>query len=391
MEKKIFFFLIPALFLYFKAVAQTTVPKRHKVAIFTPLYLDSVFTAGNNYRYNKSFPKFLHAGLDFYQGAQLAIDSLKNSAAPLEVFIYDSRSRRYPLSQQINAPELSDVEMIIAHASAPDVRLLADAALKRKIPFISATLPNDAGITENPYLVILNSSLRTHSEGIYGYLQKYHSRDRIVVFKKGGTQEEEIEEHLKNFSKNTASVPLKIEFENIGNDFDAERLIRKLDSTRRTVCLAGSLDENFGSKLSQELASVSNTYPITLIGMPTWDNLNIFSKPEFKNIDIVYGTPFFYGRPDRLLNHIRSVFSAKVNGRPTDMFYRGYEVTLRFILLLLDAKKDVASNLIRKGNFVFTNFDIQPVLLNSRNMTLDYFENKKLYFVKYINGIKRVE
>jgi hypothetical protein len=70
------------------------------------------------------------------------------------------------------------------------------------------------------------------------------------------------------------------------------------------------------------------------------------------------------------------------------MFFRGYETMLRFGLLLLDTKKDVASNLTRKGNFIFTQFDIQPVFLNKSNMTLDYFENKKLYFVKYNNGIK---
>ena len=81
---------------------------------------------------------------------------------------------------------------------------------------------------------------------------------------------------------------------------------------------------------------------------------------------------------------------AAVNGRPTDMLFRGYETMLRFALLLLDTKKDVASNLSRKGNTVFTLFDIQPVFLNKTNMTLDYFENKHLYFVKYINGVQSV-
>jgi len=39
---------------------------------------------------------------------------------------------------------------------------------------------------------------------------------------------------------------------------------------------------------------------------------------------------------------------------------------------------------------VFTDFDIQPVYTNRQNMTLDYFENKKLYYVRIINGIKSV-
>jgi hypothetical protein len=82
---------------------------------------------------------------------------------------------------------------------------------------------------------------------------------------------------------------------------------------------------------------------------------------------------------------------AKVEGKPTDMYYRGYETMLRFALLLLDTKKDMASNLSRKGNYVFTAFDIQPVFLRGQNMDLDYFENKKLYIVKVSNGAKTVQ
>ena len=72
------------------------------------------------------------------------------------------------------------------------------------------------------------------------------------------------------------------------------------------------------------------------------------------------------------------------------MFYRGYETTLRFAQLLLESKQDISANLTRKGNYVFTAFDIEPVFLNKQTMTLDYFENKKLYYVKIVNGVKTV-
>lgn len=389
--KKLIVPLILILIFSFQLSGQNPPPVTHKVAIFTPLYLDSVFTTNYAYRYANSFPKFLHAGLDFYQGAQLAIDSLQNAGAALEVFIYDSRSKRKPISQLLSSPEFANVEMIIAQGSAQEVRLLADAALKRKIPFVSATLPNDAGITANPYFVVLNSTLRAHCEGIYQYLQKYHKQDRIIVYTRNGTQETDIKNNLLNYSKATNTTPLKLEFENIGSDFTSERLTRKLDSTRRNIIIAGSLNLDFGLKLSQQLATVSNTYPITLFGMPTWEDISVFAKPEYRNMEIVYSTPFNYSRPDRLMNNITTIFTSITNGRPTDMFYRGYEVTLRFLLLLLDTKKDVAANLTRKGNYVFTNFDIQPVFLNNQSMTLDYFENKKLYFARYVNGVKSIQ
>lgn len=365
-------------------LAQT--PLRQKVAVFTPLYIDSAFD-GSEYRYDKTFPKFLNPGIEFYQGVQWAIDSLEKKGAPLEIFIYDSRSKKIPLEQRLNNNELKDVQMFIAHASSNDVRILATEAQRRKIPFISATFPNDAGITSNPYMVVLNSTLRTHCEAIYEYLQKYHSKDKIILFRKNGAQETQLRDYFTNVAKATTSAPLKIEMVDIGSNFTVNALTKHLDSTRRNICISGSLDENFGTNLLQQLSSMSNSYPVTVIGMPTWDAFN-FSKPEFKNTEIIYTTPFNYNRSGGLSGRLNGMFEETINSRPTDMFFRGYETMLRFGLLLLDTKNDVTSNLTRKGNFVFTQFDIQPVFLNKSTMTLDYFENKKLYFVKYSNGIQ---
>ncbi len=370
--------------------AQTAPPARHKIALFAPLFLDSAFDAADNYRFSKTFPKFLNPGLEFYQGAQAAFDSLEKAGAPLEVFVYDTRAKNTSVAREVAAPELSNVEMIFAHANTAEVKTLAEAAQKKKVPFISATLPSDANITNNPFYVVLNPTLRTHIEGVYKYLQQYHRNDRIIIFNKTGAQENQIKLYIEEFGKATTTKPLKLQFHNIGSNFNAAQITGRLDTLQKTVCIAGSLNEGFGLKLAQTLASVSSSYPVTLVGMPTWDGFTL-TKPEFKNMEIVYSTPFNYGKWNPLQTQLSKAFETEINSRPTDMYFRGYETVLRFTLLLLDAKQDVASSLSRNGNYVFTEYDVQPVLLNAENMTLDYFENKKLYFTRIINGIKTVQ
>jgi hypothetical protein len=376
--------------LAFSGKAQTGQPYRHKIALFAPLFLDSAFNAGYSYRFDKTFPKFLNPGLEFYQGAQAALDSLDRAGAPLEVFVYDTRSKQASITQMVNRPELSNVEMIFGHVNTPEVRVLADVAQKKKIPFISATLPNDGNVSANPYYVVLNPTLRTHAEGIYKYLQQYHRNDRVIVFRKSGTQEDQVKQYMEEFARNSAGPALKMQFENVGASPNVTQLTGKLDTLRRTVCVAGSLDEGFGLKLAQGLASVSDQYPMVLVGMPTWDGFPL-TKSEFRNMEIVYGTPFNYTRWSALGTQLTKAFESKVNGRPTDMYFRGYETVLRFVTLLLQTNKDVASNLTRNDNYVFTQFDIQPVFLDKNDMTLDYFENKKLYFTRIVNGIKSVQ
>lgn len=362
---------------------------RHKIAVFAPLYLDSAFNSAGNYVFNRSFPKFLNPGVEFYQGVQLALDSLQKRNAPLEVFIYDLKSEKRSVAQIMQSREMADVEMIIAHSNATETRLLADIAQAKKIPFISVTLPNDVGVENNPYMVMLNTTLRGHMEGIYKMLQRNYPLDQLIVFRKEGIQEDILENYLKELEKITVSVPLKIKMVDVGTNFSAQTLASHMDSTKRSVIISGSLEEWFGSRLAQKLSELSPAYPITLVGMPTWDNFN-FNKPEYKALDIVYTTPYYYNRSTGLERDLAASFEKELNGRPTDMFFRGYETTLRFALLLLDTKKDVASNLTRKGNHVFTRFDIFPVFKDKNQMVLDYFENKNLYFIRVSNGSKRL-
>lgn len=360
-----------------------TVPQ---VAIFIPLYLDSAFDAGNNYRYDKSFPKFINPGLEFYEGVQLALDSLKAEHAPLEVRIYDTRSSTQSIAQIVQSPEFRKTGLILGHVTPGELQQLASAALHMNIPFINVNYPNDGGITNNPDLVILNSTLRTHCEGIYRFMQRNYATKPILLFRKKGTQEDRLQHYFMEIEKTTASVPLKIKFITLEDNFDAAALAPHLDSTMETICIAGSLDENFGRSLCQGLASLNKTYPSLIIGMPTWDNINDFNLPEYKDEEIFYTTPFYTNPADNLSKSIQQYFKTKFYSRPSDMVFRGYETTWHFAKLLLQYGKNLSGSIGEKKYKVFDDFDIEPVFLNKQNMTLDYFENKKVYFVKKVDG-----
>jgi hypothetical protein len=361
--------------------------QRQKIVIFTPLYLDSVFDATGNFKFEKNnFPKYVVPGLEFYQGVQTAIDSLERRGAPLEIFIYDSRGKE-SLSNQLNKPEIKNASLIIANTNAQETRFIADAALKNKTPFISASYPNDAGISNNPFFVILNSTLQTHVEKMYEFLQKYHSQDNLVYFTRPGAQENQLKSQFIEFSKVTTTKPVNIKFVELAKNFKATDLKKYLDSTKRNVCIAGSLDESFGLSLLKEFQALHHTYPLRVMGMPNWDRLN-FSR--IANIEIIYSSPFNYNRNTALETKLYEEYNSNFSSKPGELFFRGYETTLRFGLLLLDTKKDVASNLTRKGNTVFTSFDIQPVFKDVNTMALDYFENRNIYFIKNFGGMRTV-
>src|SRR5580704_15086478 len=137
MKRKFRYFLPILLLVYTNvSIGQTdTAARTHTIAIFVPLYLDSVFDA-TEYRFDKNFPKFLNQGLEFYEGAQLALDSLQTEGAHLDVHIYDTRSSHNSITQILKDEAFQQVELIIGHVTNGDLRQLADAALHKNIPFI---------------------------------------------------------------------------------------------------------------------------------------------------------------------------------------------------------------------------------------------------------------
>src|SRR5688572_8143371 len=123
--------------------------ERQKIAVFTPLYLDSAFDATGKFRFEKTGARMSSAGLDFYYGVQLALDSLKKRNAQLEIFVYDTRGKE-GLEELLAKEEFEDMDLLIAQSSVDETRTLASFGQQKKVPFISATLPNDAGINNNP-------------------------------------------------------------------------------------------------------------------------------------------------------------------------------------------------------------------------------------------------
>jgi hypothetical protein len=357
---------------------------RHQVAIFLPLYLDSAFDATGSYRYDKNFPKFINPGLEFYEGAELALDSLRKEGVRLDVHIYDTRSATQSIQQVVADSAFDSTELIIgAVMNAGEEQQLAAVALKHRVPFINVNFPNDAGITANPDLVILNSTLRAHCEAIYRYVQRNYPTKPLVYFRKKGAQEDRLKGYFTDLDHTTAGVPLKMQYVTLDDNFDQGAVGAYLDSTVQTVCIAGSLDEGFGGRLAGVLAFMKS-YPTTLIGMPTWDNLD-FSKPELAGKEIVYTTPFFINPADTLVKEINLNYKGRFYSRPSDMVFRGYESVYRFGHLMTLYGRDLGGSIGEKKFKVFNDFNIEPVFLN-RSMMLDYFENKKLYFVHMVDG-----
>lgn len=386
--KKYFLYLAPLLLLFSSthlfAQADST-DKTIRVGLFAPIYLDSVFANGQ-YKYKDQMPKIVIPGLDFVEGSQIALDTIR-TIVPVKVSVYDYKSANQTISKLILSNTFDSLDIIIGSVGPAEFKQLADIALKKNIPFISATYPNDGGITANPNTIILNATLNTHCSGIYNYLVKALPTSKITLLKKQGVVEERIAAQFSKLNTgNTGKPLLSISTNLLKDSFDITAIEKQLDSTRVNTIIAGTLDENYGKRIASFCAVLSKKYTINLVGMPNWDGIKDFSKPDYKNLPIFYSASFYNDEADKWSVAIKTAFKERTNGTAMDMVYKGFESTYYFLSLLLKNKTGFMFNLNDKSYKVFTDYDIKPVRNNSKSLTPDYFENKKVYIIKKING-----
>lgn len=361
--------------------------KVHRIGIFAPLYLDSVFTVEGKFRYKDGMPKFIVPGIDFVNGAQLALDSIRLQNEEVSAFIYDSKSYLLPISQLIKTRKLDSLDLIIGSVKDFDYRLLADFALSKKIPFVSATYPNDGGVTANPFLVVVNSTLKAHCEAIFSYLLQNHGTDNIFLVRKKGLQEDKVAAYFKAMNDQDSSHLLNIKTLNLDSTVSANYLKQKLDTTKLNVIIGASLDENFAASLTASSFALQDDFAISLIGMPNWGGFkSLMKKEQFTDFPVYVTTPYFNNKWDDYSKLLVAGYAKKYKGKPSDMVFKGFECTYLFTRLLTSYPTDMMNHINDKNFKVFSDYNFRSVLLKKENTLPDYFENKHLYFIKIMNG-----
>ncbi len=381
--KQFVFYLFPVLVSVQLNAQVTPAGARHKMAIFTPLYLDDAFNADGSYRFSaSSFPKNSIQGLEFYHGVSMAVDSLSRLNVPVDIYVYDSKSGRESLEQQFSKCAADGVELIIANTTISELGRLAKLAADKKITLINATVPNDANTTENPYFVVISPTLGTQIQGLFQHIKNNYAGQEIVFFThKGGTSEDYIKSAFDVLNKGANPIPIK--YVQIGDTAAVSRAIYSLDKNKPALLLSGSLDNTFGDNVLVRAAAEVNNFPkVVVFGMPTWENLSM-TKDDYKDVEIVYGTPFHKSGNTAAGNTIAASYNKKMFARPSDLVYRAFGLTYRFGQLVNKYGKNVNQHFADRSFRMFYDYNIQPVYLNGK---MAYYENKKLYFLRFLNG-----
>jgi ABC-type branched-subunit amino acid transport system substrate-binding protein len=352
---------------------------RPVIVVIAPVYLDSCFS-GDTYLLGKNnLPRYIMPGLDFYNGMILAIDSLKKENSTVQFVFIDSKSSPELMEDPEDAPALQDASLIIASFNTRnEIEPLAAFAQKKKIPLISATYPNDAGITANPYFTLINPTLTAHIEAIHRFMRKTFPTETILYFRKNSAGDDMIQQLFSKQQTAGGGLPLRTKTIALPDSLTAEQVLGYLDSTKRNTIFCGSLDDRFAVALSNAIGS-NRAYRTVMIGMPTWDGIRDMNR----NVEYLYTSPYNLTRTDKVSIQITNTYRARFAGRPSDMVFKAFELVFRSAKLLQQYNSNWLQHMNGGEYKIFHDFNLQPVRSASG---IDYTENKKLYFIRKADG-----
>ena len=386
MKKNICFALCVLFFSATQSLAQNTVPpnKIYRIAVFSPMYLDSVFSNSELISSN-SIPKFIMPSVEFVQGARIALDTLALNGKKAEAFIYDSKSFTRPISWLVKNKLLDSIDLIIGSVKEPDYQELANFAAQKSIPFVSATYPNDGGVTQNPFLIILNSTLKAHCQGIFSYLVQKHGTDKIYLVKKKG--DDRIDNYLKEANMQDGKPLLNIKTITLDSSISSYALSRRIDTTQSSVIIGASLNELFAKKLADACYPIQKNHPLVLMGMPNWDGFkSLVKKDAYPDFPILYTTPHYDSKNNSFDSLLVQKYFQLYRSKPSDMAYKGFETTYFFTNILLNNDGDFMSHINDNRYTVFHDYNFVPVYIAKPNNSPDYFENTHLFIMQILNG-----
>ena len=365
-----------------KTAPLPTINKEFDIALLLPFN-----TQINNLDFaNDSINDKSEMALDFYEGASIALEELKDKGLNAKVYVYDTQKDKLKVKDILAQPHLKDVDLIIGPVyNAP----LAEAnafAKKNKVHLVSPLSPTTKFVEENPYYITVNQSIETHSRYMYDFMAKKGYKD-IVLLHRESPKEQQTTDYFKSLMSSSTGVEhigMRLE-ELVWTGQDMETLETYLVRNKKNIFVITSFNEAFANNMLRILNGFSDRYDIVVFGMPNWNKFETLDLDHLENLNFHISSNFYENTNSPKAISFAQKYKAAVNELPNEYAYKGYDIVKYFGKMLERRNEEQELSMsLRSDNGAFSGFQFSPVY-NPTSGEIDYFENQKLYILQFRN------
>ena len=385
-----------------------TSQKEFRIAMFLPLFLadnapasapDSgmVRDSEGRFRYRDGRywinPRSVNA-LEFYQGALLAIDSLKKQELNAKVIVFDTMRDTIKMAQLLQSKEMRNMDLIIGPFSTDLVNQVASFAHENKIYYVSPTAISVASLKNNPYLMQVNAGEINTVGTVVDFVSKQKNIHVTLIGNRSEADQTLFNAYLNKlkavFTDNNLTV----------HQFRTDSLQipdRYLKKGQMNVVIAPVVEEALINRVTAQLNAAASSHSINLYGLERWTKFVDLDPEYLHTLEFRYASAFYidYGKPQvqTFLQQFRKMYyteptmltgNGSISANPWQIAFLGYDITYYFVSAVKKYGKAFGPCIqnfrlpLLQSDFQFSKTDPYSGYMN---MYFDIYKYSKDYFI----------
>jgi LysM repeat protein len=264
--------------------------------------------------------------LEFFQGALLAIESMRQTGMKLEIGFYDTRRSADRTRSILRDKKLKNCDLIVGPFYPYILEIVSDFSRQHRIPLVTPFY-NDLGLLrDNPYLFQLSPSLESGYKEAAKLVASKHMYN-IVYVRQADSLDLEKHEYFKElifdgFDDYHPSEP--VVFKEVVQELDrAEELIYSLSADKKNVVVVPTADEALASSVVSALYYQLNRFDIEVIGAPQWTEFSSIDFTYFHKLSLVFYNSFWVDYHDPEVEQFMKRFRSHYYNEPTTTSKKG--------------------------------------------------------------------
>lgn len=279
--------------------------------------------------------------LDFYQGALIAIDSLKTMGISINLTTYDTGKSSKKTKELLLEDGVENANLIIGPAYPECLKLVAEFALENRIPIVSPLSSNNFMLHRNPYLFQINPSFLTQLEEFTSTIDLCNGDNIVLIHEDDSTNASMVNSYKKMVNSRIDECPSShlIHFKEVKYKAGSatpkiqELIGQSLSLDRKNIILVPSNNEAFVSDLFGNLHTLLTVYkyPISVYGLPRWQRFRNIQVDYFYELNLHLFTPFYVDYKRREVKTFIAKYRDSFRAEPSQFAFQGYDVMFYFL------------------------------------------------------------
>ena len=364
-----------------QSIYKTKFKDQYNIAFFLPFHADEAnsldidkLISGEEQLPNKS-----NVALSFYEGALIAIDSLKKQKLNAKIYVYDIDDKDSTnIINLLKKPELTKMDLMIGPLYGSGFLPVSKFAKENNIPIVSPFTQINKILFNNPYVCKVIPSTTLQVEQMAHYVVDSFGKQNIILVDNSNTRESS----FFNAFKNTANTNLSAKGMSAADTVKLAKGLggveAMLSSAKTNIVVLPSTNQSYVTEFVRGLRGKREKFKIVLFGLQTWttyDNLD-FEYLNDLSLHMAANTFVDYSNPatETFITKYRNTYKTE----PEMYVYQGFDISYYFISALQKYGSGFLKNISEnKFQGIETNYDFKQFPADSG------FENKYVHILKY--------